>query len=481
MTNNIITTTATDIQQENNVQKQFDFDRPFQERIIQAMLMDKTWATQFTEVLNINYFQYAHLKLIANKYVGYYRKYREFPSMELLLSVLKEELKENVNPALKEDVRSILIRVEAKKDMGDIAFVKEKSLEFCKKAALQNALLKSVDLVATQNYDQIVNVMRDALAAGNEESKGLDLFEDIDIRYSETYRNPIPTGIEELDQKKILNGGLGAGELGLVVAGSGQGKTHLLIQFGASALKAGKNVLHYTLELNERVVGIRYDSHLTDIPSLDCHEHQDEIKTFFKEHEKTIGRLVVKFFATGQASCETIRAHMDKLKNRGFVPDLILVDYAGIMKSVDGESELLRIKLKQICEDLRYLAVDLNLPVWSASQSNREGSTAEVVDMTNMAESYAQAHVADVIFGFSRPSTQKITGFGTLFIAKNRAGLDGIKFNIHLDTSRSKLKILTDEEAGRFKEEIASNDRLQLLEKFNKLTSAGVTANGGQK
>ena len=451
----------------------FKYDLVFQEKILQAMLMDSQWAVQFAEVLDIDYFQYAHLKLIANKYVNHHRRYREFPSMELLLSMIKDELRNAGDVTLREEVKGFLVRVELKKDLGDLSFVKEKSLEFCKKAALQEALMKSVDLVATQNYDQIVNVVREALAAGNEENKGLDLSEDIEARYSQTYRKTIPTGVPELDQKMILNGGLGAGELGFVVAATGVGKTHCLIHFGAAAIKIGKNVVHYTFELNERMVGIRYDSHLTDIPSLECYDRQDEIQKYFKDNTGTLGRLIVKYFPTGQASCETLRAHIEKLHNKGFIPDMVVVDYAGIMRSTEKETDMLRLKLKQVCEDLRLFAGDTQLPVWTAIQSNREGSTADVIDLTNLAESYGQAHVADFVLGLSRQSAQKSTGFGNIFIAKNRAGVDGVKYHVHLDTSRSKLKVLTDEEAIRFKEEVEVDTRTQLLERFRKMSGTG--------
>ena len=441
-------TNSNDKKQTEPETKVFSFDRAFQEKIVQAMIMDRQWAIQFNEVLDVSYFNFAHLKLLTDKYINHYKKFKEFPSMELLLTMVKTELKNSSDNALKEQVKDFLVRVESKKDLGDLGYVKEKALDFCKRAKLQMALEVAVDHVATENYDKIVDIIKKAVHAGNSHSPGLDLFEidDIDARYSETYRRTIPTGIPELDQKKILNGGLGAGEIGFVVAGAGVGKSHLLIHFGATAIKLGKNVIHYTFELNERMVGIRYDSNLSDIPSLECYENKDQIKNLYNDNKDTFGRLIVKYFPTGQASCQTLRAHMDKLATNGFVPDLILIDYAGIMRSAD-RNDLLRLELKKVCEELRGMAGELDVPIWSALQSNKEGASAEIVDLGNMAESYGQAAIADFVLGLSRQSAQKATGFGNVFIAKNRAGIDGLKYAIHLDTSRSKIKVLTDSEA----------------------------------
>ena len=448
--------------------KKFTFDKNFQEKIMQAMIMDHPWAIQFNEVLDINYFNFAHLKLIANKYVGHYVKHKEFPSMDLLLSMIKTDLKNNEDTALREQIKEFLINVEAKKDLGDLPYVKEKALDFCKRASTQIALEKSISYLATEKYEKIIDEIKKAINAGNPVSPGLELIDDIDARYSDTYRRTVPTGIPELDQRKVLNGGLGGGEIGFVVAPPGVGKSHILTHIGASAIKNNKNVIHYTFELNERVTGIRYDSHLTDIPSLDCFEAKEEIRKFYETNRQNLGRLIVKYFPTGQASTQTLRAHMDKLQNKGFIPDLIIIDYAGIMRSAD-RNELLRLELKKVCEELRGLAGEMDVPIWSAIQSNKEGANADIVDLTNMAESYGQAHVADFIMGLSRQSAQKATGFGNLFIAKNRAGIDGIKYCVHLDTSRSKIRVLTDAEAVDFAQE-KEEDALKLIRiKFKEL------------
>ena len=192
------------------------------------------------------------------------------------------------------------------------------------------------------------------------------------------------------------------------------------------------------------------------------------VKKFYEDNKKNFGRLIIKHYPTGQASCHTLRSHIEKMSIKGFIPDMLVVDYSGIMRSSD-RNDLLRLELKKVCEELRSMAEDLDVPIWTAIQSNKEGSTSDVIDLTNLAESYSQAHVADFVLGLSRQSSQKATGFGNIFIAKNRAGKDGIKFLIHLDTAKSKLKVLTDEEATRFTPDSDLDERMAILRRFNKL------------
>jgi hypothetical protein len=223
---------------------------------------------------------------------------------------------------------------------------------------------------------------------------------------------------------------------------------------GAYAILKGKNVVHYTLELNERVTGIRYDSNLTGIPSTDCSDRKEEIRQFFLDNGPDLGRLIIKQLPAKSTTVNTLRAHIEKLRIKEFNPDMIILDYAGIMRSTEHH-DILRQELKQIIQEVRDLAEEMDIPIWTALQSNKEGANSEYVDLTNMAEAYAQAHIADFVIGVTRKALNKASGFGTLFVAKNRAGVDGILYKIHLDTSRSKLKILSESEAEAIESALA--------------------------
>jgi replicative DNA helicase len=385
--------------------------------------------------------EFADLKLIAESHIGHFKQYKEFPSIELLVSILRDKLKADQDESIRDKVITQIKKIATNKDIGDLDWVKEKSFMFCKKQQIKQALLESASLIEDENsYDAIILKMKKAISAGIPVTDGLDYNNDIDARYSETYRRCVATRVELLDQKNILNGGLGGGELGIVVAASGGGKSHVLVHFGAQALLQGKNVLHYTLELNERITGIRYDSHITQINSTDCLEKKAEIKQYFEEYGANLGKLRIKHLPAKSTTVNTLKSHMEKLKLKDFVPDLICVDYVGIMRSLN-KYELLRLELKEAVQDLRDLAEELDIPIWTALQSNKEGANSDVVDMTNLAEGFSQAQPADVILGLSRKQENKKTGFGHLFIAKNRAGIDGVLYKMHLDTACSTMTL----------------------------------------
>ena len=258
----------------------------------------------------------------------------------------------------------------------------------------------------------------------------------MEARFNEVQRVTTPTGLDFLDEKTILDGGLGRGELGVVVAPTGCGKSHWLVQVGAAALKAGKTVVHYSLELSEVLVGKRYDSNLTGIDVNEILEHKQDVKDFYEANE--MGSLIIKYYPTRTASVNTIRNHLEKLKFRGYFPSVVIIDYADVMRSTKAY-EALRHELMLIYEELRQLAGDFNIPIWTASQSNRTGANADIVGLENMGESYGKAQVSDFVIGISRKPEEKDKGFGRLFVAKNRSGRDGMQFHVKIDTARSKF------------------------------------------
>ena len=223
---------------------------------------------------------------------------------------------------------------------------------------------------------------------------------------------------------------------------------------GANAMKAGKNVLHYTFELTEHAVGLRYDANICGMP---VNEVQDKKETVLKKYEEMdLGRLIIKEYPTGSASAITIRNHIEKLMLKGFVPSVIIVDYADIMRSTKSYDSL-RHELKLVYEELRNLAMEMNIPVWTASQANRDSANSDIVGLENMSEAYGKAMVADVVISISRKAAEKSTGSGRLFVAKNRAGRDGLVFPIHIDTSKSTFEIL-DETSMTLDEAVKQNN-----------------------
>lgn len=417
------------------------YGKSFQEKIIQALLVDKQFAEQMLEVMNVEYFELKHLQYLAGKYFAYSKKYKDFPTLNLLVTIIKDDLKNGSDVILRDQIIDLLQRIKTNPDSGDLPFIKEKSLDFCRKQALKSAIEKAIDLVSTEKYESIVEVIRDAVSVGTTPSVGHDFMNDFEARFIRLKREVVPTGMEQLDKKEILQGGLGRGEIGVVVGNTGTGKSHFLVNLGCNAMREGKNVLHYTFELSENAVAVRYDSNLCDMNSNEVLDSKDSI--IKKYSEMKLGRLFIKEYPTSTCTVHMIRNHVEKLSLKGFIPDVILIDYADIMRS-SRQYDSLRHELKLIYEELRGLATELKIPIWTASQANRDSSNSEIVGLESMSEAYGKAMVADVILTISRRSHEKASGQGRLFVAKNRAGRDGLVYPVLIDTSRSVFKVTGD-------------------------------------
>ena len=451
------------------------YNKGFQETIFQGLLTDHLWGQQMVEVMRPDFFEVKYLIFLCEKYFAYFEKYKCFPTQALLINIIKESLCDDHDIILRDQIVDYLIRMRGNPRPNDIAYVKEKALDFCKRQAFKEALEKSVELISEDNFDSVLTLMKKAVSIGLPNTIGHDFFEDMEARFVKIARAVCPTGIPELDQKDILNGGLGRGEIGVVTANTGVGKSHWLVAMGANAMRAGKNVVHYTFELTEQAVGLRYDANLCNIPSSDIIDRKKVVHDFYNdEKNKGLGKLIIKEYPTGYPSVTTLRSHIEKLALRNFRPSLIIIDYADIMRSTRSYDSL-RHELKLIYEELRNLAMEMRIPIWTASQANRDSANSDIVGLENMSEAYGKAMVADLVISISRKAMEKSTGHGRLFIAKNRAGRDGILFPIHIDTALSTIKVI-DEESQTLTEAVKEDEgelKKHLRKKWKEVNTLG--------
>jgi hypothetical protein len=240
---------------------------------------------------------------------------------------------------------------------------------------------------------------------------------------------------------EITDGGIGAGDLGILVGAAGGSKSWFLVSLGYHALLMGKNVLHFTMELPEKYVALRYDSKLTGIPSQNLKYHASEVEEKILSNIK--GKLRVKYYPTKAASVITLKTFINKLLSYGFKPDLILVDYADLLRSdnpmsVKGGSYA---EYGGIYEDLRGLAGEFQLPTWTVSQSNRSSGQNDIITGEQIAESYKKVMTGDVVLSVSRKTQDKIANTARFYIIKNRYGIDGLTFPAKIDASIGKIDI----------------------------------------
>ena len=440
------------------------FGKAFQESLCQIILDNRVFCDQIGEVLEMEYFELKYLQTFASKVYDYKRKYKTHPSHSIMKAILRTEM-EDVNETLKKQVRDYFVRLVTNKvDMEGEEYVKEMSLDFCRKQKLKEAMMRSVNLLRSSSFDEISKVINDALKLGSSMDVGHDYLKDFEDRYQIKIRNPVSTGWNAIDD--ISKGGLGRGELGVVIAPTGAGKSMALVHLGTEALKIGKTVVHYTLELAEGVIGLRYDSCITGFPLNNLLAFKEQIK---EEIEDIEGKLVVKEYATRSASTESIKNHLDKLKNRGISPDMIIIDYADLLKPIRSEREK-RQELETIYEDLRGLARLYDCPIWTASQTNRSGLNAQVVTMESISEAFNKCFVADFIFSLSRTMEDKNNNTGRIYVAKNRNGVDGLVYPVFMDTSNVSINVLdtAGETPEKILQEAGEKQEQKMKEKFDK-------------
>ena len=418
------------------------FGKSFQEKLVKTILFDRNFANQMEEVLDVSYLELKYLQVFVDLMFRHKQSYPH-PTYEAMVSVVRTQTEDYSDSVIKQ-VIDFMARLKSNAiSSDDDEYVKEKSLDFCKKQKLKEAILKSVDLLQSQNFEEIQKVVNDAMNLGADNNHGHDYHEDVLDRFEMKMRNPVSTGWEEIDD--ITHGGIGKRELGVVVAPTGAGKSMALVHLGAYALIKGKTVVHYTLELADTVVGQRYDSCITGIDLKDLMSSQDAIV----ETVKLIrGQLIIKEYPTKSASTRTILAHLEKLKQKGVKVDMVIVDYADLLKPTASgfKTQELRHSLGNTYEELRGIGQVWDIPVWTASQTNRSGLNAEVITMEAISEAFSKCFVADFICTISRTIEDKGQNKGRMFVAKNRNGIDGIIYPMEINTAKVHLRVLPPDE-----------------------------------
>ena len=447
------------------------YGKAFQEGLVQLIFEDRPFADQITEVLDVNFLELEYLRVFVQKIVEFRAKYGKHPSIEALIAIVRTEL-ESEDEVTQKQVREYFARIHTK-EITDSEYIKEASLDFCRKQNLKEAMLKSVDLLQSCSFDEISKVINEALKLGSDSNFGYDYLADFEERFKPRFRNPVTTGWNEIDA--IIGGGLGKSELGVVIASTGSGKGMVLVHLGTQALREKKTVVHYTLELQDTVIACRYDSCLTGYPISDLSSFKDDIYEQVKDMD---GKLIIKEYPTKSASTNTIRSHLERLAKRGIHPGMIIVDYADLLKPVTVRKEK-RTELESIYEELRALSTEFQCPVWTASQTNRSGLNVEVITMEQISEAFSKCFVADFIFSISRTIKDKQNNTGKMFVAKNRNGPDGDVYDIFMQPANVKIKVVNKPSAVAQipMNPVVLDSKMQkelLQEKYEKLRQKGV-------
>lgn len=443
----------------------------FQIKVLSSLLKHKEFLHGVYDILNPDEFDNPAHKWIIQETLKYYSKYHTNPTPEYLSVEVKKIDNEVLKISIAEQLRESLKAINEDRD-----YVETEFSNFCRNQQLKKALMSSVELLTKGQYDDIRSMIDQALKAGQSRDIGHEYEKDVETRYRAEERKAIPTNWNHINN--LLMGGLGAGDLGMVLGSPGGGKSWFLINLGAAAVKAGFNVCHYTLELSQDYVGKRYDSVFTGIEFQKIHLHRPEIE---KVVEGLKGKLIIKEYPMGKTTPSTIETHIQKCETLGHKPDIVIIDYVDLLRSKVKSAER-KDEIDDVYTAIKGLARQIKTPIWTVSQVNRMGSKDDIIEADKIAGSYDKIMIADFAMSLSRKRSDKLNGTGRVHVIKNRFGSDGMTFsamintgNGHIDISDTELdesEIQTDQNpvmALQNKLQLGGEQKKHLVNKFFEL------------
>lgn len=406
----------------------------FQIKIINSLLKNKQFLQNINDVLDVNMFDSPASKWIVTETLKYYYKYHTTPSIEYLQVEVKKIDNDVLKVSVIEQLKDALKAVNDDKE-----YVEQEFANFCRNQQLKNAILESVKLLEKGEWEDIRHIINLASKAGQDKTIGHEYEKDMETRYRQEERGAVYTPWENINQ--LLQGGLGKGDLGIIFGNPGGGKSTMLVNLGAIAAMSGLNVAHYTLELSEDYVGKKYDAIFTGIDTQNLHLHKEKVAEAIT---KIKGKLIIKEFPMGKASCNTIESHIQKCRDLGHSPDLVIIDYVDLLKSKTRSIDP-KDAIDDIYTAVKGMARELKVPVWTVSQVNRMGAKDDVIEGDKAAGSYNKMMIADFAMSLSRKRQDKVNGTGRIHIMKNRFGMDGMTYAAKVDTKCGSIEINSEE------------------------------------
>ena len=416
------------------------FGHNFQIKSIVCLITRQNFIEQIFDILEEKYYDNDSLKWIVGQCKEYFHEYHA----KITFDVFKAKINNIGHDILKTSVVESLKDVYKHLEANDLDFVQDKTLDFFRNQKLKNAIIESVDILDRDgDIEGIKRIIDEAMSAGSERDFGHEYFEMIEARYSEMARETISTPWDTIND--LTQGGLAKGELGVVVAPAGAGKTWVLAKIGSEALKKQKCIIHFTLELNEAYVGLRYDSIFTGIANQNLKYHKEEVEKKLQKFET--GKLLIKYFPTKSASIHTFSAYLKRLIAIGEKIDLVVIDYADLMQDASKAKEV-RHQLGNIYDDLRGLAGEFEVPVWTASQTNRSALEDDIIEAQKISESYQKVMTADFVMSLSRKIEDKTQNTGRFHVIKNRFGPDGLTYPARVNTNTGQIELYESDSLG---------------------------------
>ena len=434
--------------------------------ILENLIYNDEYVKKVIPFIDVNYFSDEVDKKIFSHIRDYVNQYNSPPSVTAIGVMFENDLNmtSDVYEKCVEEVKSF------SDESVDQEWLIDETEKFCKDRAIFNAINESINIFKGDSEDKketaIPSILSDALAVSFDTHIGHDYLDDSTDRY-DFYKRKEKKIAFDLDLfNQITGGGTPLKTLNVVMAGTGVGKSLFMCHHAANCLLQNLNVLYITLEMAEERIAERIDANLLDVPVNDLRElprqvYDKKIETLKK---KVKGKLIIKEYPTSTASANHFRVLFDELKlKKGFVPDIVFIDYINICSSsrlkANGSVNSYTF-VKAIAEELRGLAGEYNVPIFTATQLNRTGSVSSDVGLEDTAESFGLPQTADFMFAIT--STEELEELGQVLVKqlKNRynSATMNRKFIIGIDRSKMKLHDIKREEYDDLSE-ANSNDQ----------------------
>jgi len=397
----------------------------FQLQLLNNIILYKDFAASIVDVLEPKYFDNQYFKLIMQMTKEYYHKYEHAPSFSTLEQITKSEV---TSPMAQKMVLDMINQVNETPNDG-YQYVQEKSLKFCKQQELQKVMTKAqkiIDKGDFESYDYLEEMVREALQVGEVDTGTADVFFNLDEVLDDDFRHPIPIGIPGIDN--LLKGGLAKGEIGVILAPTGVGKTTVLSKISNNAFNLGYNVLQIFFEDNPKIIQRKHFTMWTKIAPDNLSLHKEEVLEKVRQiKENAPNRLILKKLPSDTLTMNQIKNQIRKMMAEGTKIDMVVVDYIDCIvpdKNLGDEWK----SEGSVMRGFESMCHELDIAGWTATQGNRSSISSEVVTTDQMGGSIKKAQVGHVIISVAKSLQQKEMNLATIAITKSRIGKDGIVF-----------------------------------------------------
>lgn len=423
--------------------------------LLTHLCQNESYARKVLPFLRPEYFSDACDSFLFSKITSFITKYDSLPSQDAL-SIEAQSAK-----GLTQDQFNILNefigKIRNPLEPVSLQWLLDTTEKFCQDRAIYNAIMNSISILdgkSTQTKDHLPELLKDALSVSFDEHVGHDFLEDSEQRFDFYTRKEEKIAFDLELMNKITRGGLSRKSLNILLAGTAVGKSLAMCHMAAANLTAGKNVLYITLEMSEEKIAERIDANLLNFGTdeLATLPRETYVRKIARLRSKTVGKLIIKEYPTATAHVGHFRHLLNELNlKRNFVPDIIYVDYLNICTSSrirPGSNVNTYSFVKSIAEELRGLAVEKNVPLVSATQTNRTGYSNSDPTLSDTSESFGLPATAD--FMVALVSSEELEEQGQIMVKqlKNRYNDPSYyrKFVVGVDRAKMRLYDVDEEE-----------------------------------